>query len=198
MILTGNEGELDGKLIAALERLAQALRGELGRRARAHGLSPLQAQLLVYLHASRGRGEGRGVKGPAEAFGLAPGTVSEALSTLEAKGLVRKRPSAEDGRAIEVRLTPEGEALARELAGWVDPLREGLAGLPREPKAQALRVLLELIASLQRRGRIPYARMCLSCLYFERPSYCRLLKKPLKPEELRVDCPDHVPAASSR
>ena len=193
----GNEGELDGKLIAALERLTQALRGELGRRARAHGLSPLQAQLLVYLHASRGRGrgEGRGVKGPAEAFGLAPGTVSEALSTLEAKGLVRKRPSAEDGRAVEVRLTPRGEALARELAGWVDPLREGLERLPLNTKAQALRVLLELIASLQRRGHIPYARMCLSCLYFERPSYCRLLKKPLKPEELRVDCPDHVPAA---
>ncbi len=193
------EGELDAKLVAALERLTQALKGELGRRARVHGLSPLQAQLLGYLLVieRRPRHEPIGVKELAGAFGLAMGTVSEALSALEAKGLVRKESSPTDGRAVALRLTPQGERTAEELAGWAEALLGPLEGLPREAKAQALRVLLELIGALQRRGRIPYVRMCLSCAYFERPSYCRLLQRSLKPEELRVDCPDHVPVSQT-
>lgn len=191
---TSNE-DLNVKLAAALERLMQALRGDLGKHARAANLSPLQAQLLVYVHMNRqiGRQDALGVKEQAEAFGLTLGTVSAAISTLESKGLVRRARAKGDARFVDIKLTPKGRSLARKLAGWLDDVVETLAELPSDDKAVALRVLLELIAGLQRRGKIPYVRMCLSCAYFQRPSYCRLLKQPLAVEQLRIDCLEYEP-----
>lgn len=186
--------ELDTKLVAALERLALALGADRRRRGRLGGVSGPQAQLLAYLAALEGREHG--VRDVARVLGLAPATVSEAVAALEAKGLVRKDPAAADRRRVVLALTPAGQRLAQEAGVGLAAVRAALAGLPVEAKAAAYRVVLEAIAALLRRGRIPYVRMCLSCLYFdEAASACRLLEQPLRPEDLRLDCPEHVPRA---
>ncbi len=184
--------ELDSKIVAALERLSEALRGELARQARQYGLSRLQAQVLIYLNLAQRRAATVGIHELATAFGLVPATVSEAVATLAAKGLLTKQPGRRDARAVELKLSRRGQVIAGKLAGWTAELSETLNTLPRHQKEATLRVLLELIAALQRHGRVPYVRMCLTCAYFERPSFCHLLNRPLATHELRVDCPDHV------
>ncbi|ABG05053.1 transcriptional regulator, MarR family [Rubrobacter xylanophilus DSM 9941] len=140
----------------------------------------------------------------AREFGVAPATVSGAVAALERKGLVRRRSSPGDGRAVALALTPRGGALARELAAWDLPLRRRLAELPSGQKEGALWLLLRLIDGLQEEGAITVSGMCVSCRYFRphahpgaaRPHHCALLDAPLGVGELRLDCPDHEPAAA--
>lgn len=180
---------LDLRLIVALERLSMAMRGDLARRGREHDLSPLQAQILSYLLALP---EPPGVRDLARLLGLSPGTVSETVSSLERQGLLEKVPHPRNRRKVLLQLTEKGNGIAQDLAAWVHPLRESLARLPVETKAQTLWTLQEVMLALFREGRIPHVRMCLSCAYFD-PSqrYCTFLNEPLRPEDLRVDCPDH-------
>jgi IS1 family transposase len=66
------------------------------------------------------------------------------------------------------------------------------------------RLLLELIAGLQRHGAISVARMCVTCRFFRRdahpnparPHHCALVDAPLSSGELRVDCAEHEPRAA--
>ncbi len=190
--------ELDAKIVAALERLSHVLRALLWEEAVESRLSPVQIQTLLYLdsHAQDLCRVGQ----LAEEFGLTPATVSDAVKSLEGKGLVERRPQPEDGRAFQLHLTARGRQLAhRKLARWADALHEQLAGFSEAEKAQALRFLLQLIESLYRAGVITVARICLTCRFFrpnahsdpQAPHHCALMDKPLAERDLRVDCPEH-------
>jgi DNA-binding MarR family transcriptional regulator len=56
----------------------------------------------------------------AERLHLAQNTVTELVARAEAAGLLRREPSASDGRVVHLRLTEEGE---RRLAATVAELR---------------------------------------------------------------------------
>jgi hypothetical protein len=63
-----------------------------------------------------------------------------------------------------------------------------------------------MIRTLQERGRIPVARMCVSCRYFQpfrypdpdRPHHCAFVDAPFGDGELRLDCPDHAAAPAEQ
>jgi DNA-binding MarR family transcriptional regulator len=118
------ERDVDGKVVAALERLGEVFRLLLREKARENGLSPIQAGFLVYLlhHGV----ELRRVSQLAREFGLTQATVSDAVDSLEAKGFIGREPWPEDRRVVTLRLTLEGELLAAELSAWADPIREHL------------------------------------------------------------------------
>ena len=80
---------MEEKLLALLERLAQAERALLTREAHRLGLTATQAHLLLHL-AERPQG----VVDLAALFALTPATVSEALAALER---VRDELAAEVG-----------------------------------------------------------------------------------------------------
>ncbi len=195
----------DAKLIAAVERISQAFRVLLWQNVKEapgdHALTPAQIQALVFLlyHDERLARVGE----IAREFMLTPATVSDAVSALERKGLVDKVRSNVDRRSFVLRLTKEGERVARDLAGWADPVVESLGEISAERKTVVLRVLLDLIAALQDRGIVQSTRMCLTCRYFgehvhadaSKPHHCNLLDRPLAPADLRIDCPEHEPAA---
>lgn len=193
--LEHQHGDETSKLVASLERLTQALRVLLWEAAKAHGLSPVQVQILIHL---RYHGEAeRRVNRLAERFDLTPATVSEVVTTLKSKGLLDKDPCPADRRATRLALTPRGEALVSELEGWAESLRTHLAAFSQGERTELLTLLMRLIGSLQQAGVISVARMCLSCRFYsaEHPSgaphYCQLLNLPLSDANLRVDCPEH-------
>ena len=74
------------------------------------------------------------------------GTMTNRLDRLEARGLVRRRPDPDDGRAVRVRLTDAGRARAdAAVADLLDRERALLAGLPerdRDRLAALLRAVL--------------------------------------------------------
>jgi len=193
---------VDKKIVASLERLSQALRVLLREEAQGHGLSPIQAQFLVHLlfHGVGLRRVGR----LARQFDLTRATVSDAVSSLEKKGLVEREHWPEDKRVATLRLTPAGKEVARGLATWANPIEELLASTPPEEKEVVMRFLMRLVASLQRSGVVTIARMCVSCRFFwpdahpgdSSPHHCALLALPLARSDLRIDCPEHKLAAS--
>lgn len=72
-------------------------------------ISPSQAALLSAVAAS----PGAGLQAIAQDMGLAPPTVSVAVSRLEGAGLLARLPDPQDGRAIRLYLTERGEAVYR-------------------------------------------------------------------------------------
>lgn len=193
--LEHQHGDALSKLVASLERLTQAFRVLLWEAAKAHGLSPVQVQILIHL---RYHGEAeRRVNRLAERFDLTPATVSDAVTTLKSKGLLDKDPCPADRRATRLVLTSKGKTLVSELEGWAEPLRTHLTAFSRGEQTELLTLLMRLIASLQREGVISVARMCLSCRFYSAeypsgaPHYCQLLDIPLSDAELRIDCPEH-------
>jgi len=194
--------DVDAKIVAALERLAQVVRVLLRGEATEHGLSPIQVRILVHL-LFRPAGHCH-VGDLARQFDLTPATVSDAVSTLVAKGLVAKAPDPDDRRARILRLTADGEDLADDLAGWASVVRRVLKrhldGHSEAEKVIVMRFLMDLIAALQAEGVITVARMCVTCRFFakarypddaEAPHHCTLLDQPLHLHALRLDCPEH-------
>ena len=122
---------MEEKLLALLERLAQAERALLTREAHRLGLTATQAHLLLHL-AERPQG----VVDLAALFALTPATVSEALAALERKGLLRREKDEKDRRRWRLKPTKEGQALAqaRTLAAQV-------AAMPPVPVRMAKRAI---------------------------------------------------------
>jgi DNA-binding MarR family transcriptional regulator len=195
-------GDVDKKIVASLERLSQVFRILLRGEAQERGLSPIQAQFLVHLlhHGATLRR----VSQLAREFDLTRATVSDAVGSLEKKGLITREPWPDDKRIATLRLTRTGEHTARELAAWANVVEEHLKGCSPEEKEAVMRFLMGLIGSLQKSGLITVARMCVTCRFFRpdahpgeiSPHHCALLDMPLSGSDLRADCPEHKLAAS--
>jgi DNA-binding MarR family transcriptional regulator len=199
---SSQHGDVDKKIVASLERLSQVFRILLRGEAQERGLSPIQAQFLVYLlHGGAALGR---VSQLAREFDLTRATVSDAVGSLEKKGLIRREPWPDDKRVTTLRLTRTGEHTARELAAWANVVEEHLKGLSPEEKEAVMRFLMGLLGSLQKSGLITVARMCVTCRFFRpdahpgesSPHHCALLDVPLSGSDLRADCPEHELAAS--
>lgn len=123
--------------------------------------------------------------------------MSDAVSTLEGRGLVQRQRDPADLRSNLVGLTDDGGRLATTVAGEVGPFLAAEAGT-RTDRATTLRVLLGEIARLQDAGVITVDHSCLTCRHFrprraDSPAHCLLLDQPLPDPALRVDCPEHDP-----
>ncbi len=114
-------------------------------------------------HPHRGRGfghildllaEGEGVSQQqiADALSIRPQSVSEAISTLEERGLIRKEPSPRDKRSTLIYITEQGIARRAELAEErkAHAIRF-FSVLSDEEKETLLRLLEKLNESVDRR-----------------------------------------------
>lgn len=187
-------GGLDQRLAAAAERLGHGARLLLRAAASRHGLSIIQAQLLLRL-ASDSTGASS-IASLTEWFDVRQPTISDAVAALGRKKLV---VSTRQGRRRHLALTDAGRRVGDDLSGWDEPLRAAFAGQPVASRATALAVMLHTIGSLQATGVIGIARSCTTCRFFRPASssqagarhHCALLDAPLHTSELRLDCPEH-------
>ena len=186
------------RIADALERLAAACRAMARDRDAAAGLAPLQAQLLALL-ARRGPAKGGAL---ARLAGLRQPTVSDALRPLEARGLIRRQPAADDGRAVGVSLTVAGATLAAVIARPPAALVDAAATLPSDRAPELLGDLIAMIHALQQAGVIAPQRLCVTCAHFRRnagpdaarPHVCALVGAPMGLRHLRLDCAEHLVA----
>jgi DNA-binding MarR family transcriptional regulator len=193
-------GPLPERLAAGLAKISIALRSRAWRQAGGRGLNPTQGQILVVLARSP---EPQTLFQIARELAITAATASDAVAALEAKGLVRKSRSGTDRRALAVSLTARGRREAQRAAGWPDFLAEAARHLDAAEQTVLLRALIKMIRTLQERGDIPVARMCVTCRFFRphryadplRPHHCDFVDAPFGDRELRVDCPDHLAAA---
>jgi DNA-binding MarR family transcriptional regulator len=187
------------RVTTGLAKVGIALKQQAWAEAGGRGLTPTQGQALALLRANPA---GLRLGALAAQLGVTAPTASDSVAALHRKGLVAKAPLAGDGRAVVVRLTPAGVHEAAAAAAWPDFLLEAVGELSAAEQAAFLRALVTMIRTLQEKGRIPVARMCVSCRFFQpyrhaderRPHHCAFVDAPFGDGELRLDCPDHVAA----
>ena len=188
------------KLAILLERLSQAQRVLIWKAVPQLGLSPTQAQVLLYL--SQHPVESRRVGALAQQFDLSPPTISDAVASLQSKGLVQRSQWEQDRRVQVLELTQAGQQAVDRLEGFDRPIHMALDSLSEQEQLQLSGLLLRLAQNLVEQKVITVARMCLMCTHFRpeaHPSqakhhHCALLDIPLAAQDLRVDCPEFVGA----
>src|SRR5690606_36135706 len=110
----------------------------------------------------------------------------------------RKGHVVREGRPGTRHVLVRATAAGRELGEAEDPLAQAAGRLEPELRDAALEAALTMIAALVDDGTITVTRTCLTCRFHRRDdvgSHCDLLKVPLPPGDLRVNCPEHRSAA---
>ncbi len=156
------------------------------------GLTPTQGEILVLLLQRKGPmrlGE------IARETQLTAATTSDAVSTLETKGLVEKRRALDDGRALAVRLSARGRTAAKKALQWPEFLTKAVGKLGADEQGTLYRALLKTLRELQVAGVTPPQRMCLTCAHFQPGKqskktmhYCAALDLSMADSDLRLDC----------
>jgi DNA-binding MarR family transcriptional regulator len=109
------------------------------------GIHPGHKLLLLELETEGPRTQAQ----LAEASGYEPPTITLSVRQLEAAGLVVRGPSATDGRAVIVELSPKGRALIPRLkAAWIRVAEQTVAGLESTSVEQLSSVLADLATGL--------------------------------------------------
>ena len=98
--------ESEFALVDGLAQLSFEVQGRLAEIAARHDLSLTQVRLLGVL-----RDREPGIQQLAEHLGLEKSSVSGLVDRAEARGLIRRATSPEDGRAVRVVISPKGRAL---------------------------------------------------------------------------------------
>src|ERR1700731_3693164 len=138
--------EVMGRITHGLLRLSTAMRSQAWGWAESAGLTPTQGEILVLLMQGKTAlrlGE------IARQTALTAATTSDAVSTLESKGLIEKRRAVDDGRALAVKLTARGRTAAKRAATWPNFLQSAASTLPIEEQTTLYRSLLKMIRELE-------------------------------------------------
>lgn len=98
----------------------------------------------------------------AEAFQTTRGNVSHCISSLEAKGLVRRKIDPEDARAFQLALEPAGRRQAVRVAGILDRMQsrfeEGIGVAKLKSMMEQMEAVEELCSHLTRASTRPRGR----------------------------------------
>jgi DNA-binding MarR family transcriptional regulator len=103
------------ELLDTLVQSAFATMSVLNRICAEHDLSPTLLRVLAILWDRRGR-----VTVLADYLGLDKSSMTGLIGRAERRGLVGRAPHPDDGRAVEVFITPEGAALAERVRGDIE------------------------------------------------------------------------------
>ena len=102
-------------------RMARRMEGSLNLVLRGEGLTFFESLVLAAIFFEK-----KGNVKPsylAETFQTTRGNVSHCISSLEAKGLVRRRIDADDARALQITLLPAGRRRAVRAVGILDRMQ---------------------------------------------------------------------------
>jgi DNA-binding MarR family transcriptional regulator len=125
-------------VVSALVRSAFLVNAVYAESAREYGLTPQQGQLLCVLMAKPYRMSELG-----SVLRLAKSSLTELVDRSAQRGLVRREPDPNDGRAVRVALTTQGGKLAD--AFYTETVRR-LEGLPAGLGETDREMLAELLA----------------------------------------------------
>jgi DNA-binding MarR family transcriptional regulator len=179
-----------GLLYDRIERVANLLGARARATARAHGVEPIQLDVLHFL--ARCNRYSDTSKAVTEFFGLTKGTVSQTIAALHRKGLVDKQPDPADGRRIHLVLTRAGERVVREV--FPPALLRAVVAPDDEPLVTGLEGLLRRM--LHASGAASFGE-CQSCAHFrregERRYRCGLTGEALRRPDIEKICLEHTP-----
>lgn len=183
---------IEGKIVVALERISQAFRVLLWQEGKENALTPLQLQLLLFLkfHSA----DKCKVNYLAMEFNVTKATISETVRLLGNKAYIFKETDSSDTRSYSIYLTDKGKEIVAKTSAFAGGIEKPIHTFTDSQKEVLFQSLLELIEKLNKAGIITVQRMCFSCRFYrsdKQQDYCRLLKKKLYTQDIRIDCPEH-------
>ena len=114
------------------------------------GVTMPQLTLLDWVAAT----PGCGVHEIADGLGLTAPTISVGVRRLEKAGLLERQPDPQDGRAIQLFLTAQGQALYRRARAFrQDKMQRLLKGLTPEDQMTLLTLLEQAVSSAEKEAR---------------------------------------------
>lgn len=186
---------IDNKIVAGLERLSQVFRILLWEKAKEHGLSPIQIQLLIFIrHHSADKTT---VSYLAQEFNFTKPTISDAIKILEQKKLIQKIIDKTDARSYTINLTATGKKIVLETENFANPLTAIISKSNNTDKLVLWENISNLIIRLNKQEIISIQRTCFNCKHYSiknRNSFCNLLDLKLLTQDIRIDCREFEPA----
>lgn len=195
-----NQDSLGHRVAVGLAKIGLALKSHAWQNAGQQGLTPTQGQVLTLLRTKGATG--MRLSEVASELAVTAATTSDAVTTLVEKALVLKTRAVDDGRAIAITLTLQGQQVAEQVADWSDLLLNAVSELSIAEQEVFLQGIIKMIRKLQEQKLISVSRMCVTCQFFrpniytdaERPHHCAFVDAPFGDCSLQVDCPDHIAA----
>lgn len=187
----------DNKIVAGLERLSHIFRALLWEKAKDLGLSPIQIQILLFSNyhpPSLGT-----VSYIAKEFSVSKPTISDAVKSLERKGLVTKVFIAGDSRSYAISPTEKGRQVIHTTEDFTSPFNAVIATVSDSDKEVLWKHITGLITALHAAGAINVQRTCTACTHYsynDGTAFCKLLRKELTTRDIRIDCAEFYPAAA--
>jgi DNA-binding MarR family transcriptional regulator len=193
--------ELAGRLAVGLLRLAAALDAATAGHASGQPHTLTEQQVLLVLARL---GVPCSVEELAARLAMSTTAVVATVGRLREDGLLTMNPAPSYGPdQMQVALTEHGQTLPTPLLNWAGQLLGSLTEAPDSEQERLLALVVERITTLQRRGRLPIAQMCLTCRFFQPyahpgqpdPHHCALVDAAFGHPALRVHCPEQQPPA---
>jgi DNA-binding MarR family transcriptional regulator len=133
-------------------RIARRMDASLNLVLEDEGVTAFEALILAAIFFEK-RGEIK-PSALAEAFQTTRGNVSHCISSLEAKGLVKRRIDPEDARAVQLVLRPQGKKRAVRVVGILDRMQrrfeEGIGAAKLEGMLAQMGAVEEICARVAR------------------------------------------------
>jgi DNA-binding MarR family transcriptional regulator len=187
--LTEQNLNLNGKIVAGLERLSQVFRILLWEKAKEHSLSPIQIQLLIFIqHHSA---EKTTVSYLAQEFNFTKPTISDAIKVLEQKNLIEKFKDSNDTRSYTIELTASGKKIVLETENFANPITDIITKSSEADKLILWENISNLISLLNSQEIISVQRTCFSCSHYitkNKTPFCSLLNQKLLKKDIRIEC----------
>ena len=121
-------------------------------------------------------------------------TVSDAVKTLEKKGLILKVYEPNYTRSYVINLTGKGQKITNQVANFTQELQHPISKLDNKAQKDLLQHLLGIIKHLNKTNIITVQRMCFNCHHYQKKEdqhFCKLLNQQLQSAEIRIDCKEH-------
>lgn len=186
--LINQNSSLDNKIVAGLERLSQVFRILLWEKAKEHGLSPIQIQLLIFIqyHST----DKCTVSYLAQEFNFTKPTISDAIKVLEQKNFIKKNTDSSDTRSYTIQLTASGKKIVLETENFANPITEIITKSNEADKLILWENISNLILLLNRQEIISIQRTCFNCGHYtikNKDAFCSLLNQKLLTKDIRID-----------
>jgi len=188
--------DLSSKIVVGLERVSEAFKVLLWEHAKSIGLSPIQIQILIFV--AHHKAKYCNVSHLAQEFNVTKPTVSDAVKVLDAKQLIIKDFSSADNRSYSIVLSEKGKEMVSKTEGFANPIQQQLGKLNATDLENVYNAVTNLIYGLNKIGHLSVQRMCFACKFYENNNsnhFCNFLNKPLKTDEIRIDCPEFEESA---
>lgn len=175
-----------------VERLSELLRVDSRQAGMAHGLQPVQLEVLHYLAICNRYSDTP--MAVTEYLGQTKGTVSQTLKVLEKKALLFKEQDLKDKRITHLTVSDSG----RELLNNTIPtpmFAKACAALTDDKQAEIIASLKTLLTTLLQTNGMKTFGVCHSCRYNGKTEeggyFCNLVQQPLSVDDIQLICREH-------